>query len=205
MKPIKYIRGNNYKANEIKDSFLKLGAHNANKFEFSDEQHVYYLDDNNYVDSYNINKPLAKLLLEHGEEIKLPEKNELPKTWEEWVEMNPVVNGEFYIDSMSKICYQQYSERLRERDCINLSSSEDAEGLLALIKLKRLRDCYNDGWEPDWEDDIQPKFCIVSNFNKTNCVTFWNSNSFFSFKNAELRDEFLNNFRDLIEKAKMWL
>lgn len=204
MKPIKYIRGNNYKANEIKDSFLKLGAHNAKGFEFSNEQLVYYLDNNNYVDSYNINKPLAKLLLEHGEEIELPEKNELPKTWEEWVEMNPEVKGEFYIDSMAKVCNHQYSERLTKRDCSNLSSFEDAVGLLALIKLKRLRDCYNDGWKPDWEDG-ETKFCIEFSENKIVSTKHITDNTFLAFRTEELSNEFLNNFKELIETAKMWL
>lgn len=204
MKPIKYIRGNNYKANEIKDSFLKLGAHNANRFEFSNEQLVYYLDDNNYVDVYNINKLLAKLLLEHGEEIELPEKNELPKTWEEWVEMNPYVKEEFFINLNSQ-AVRYDSEKRQERDCINLSSSEDAEGLLALIKLKRLRDCYNDGWEPNWKDGTQLKFCISLNCNKITSNSVYHQHYFLVFRTEELRDEFLNNFREIIETAKIWL
>lgn len=205
MKPIKYIRGDNYKVNEIKDSFLKLGAHNTNEFEFSNEQLVYYLDDNNYVYSYNINKPLAKLLLKYGEEIKLPEKNELPKTWEEWAKTNPYIKEEFYISTLSTVEVQDnYGNR--SKFCYNnLSSKEDAESLLALIKLKRLRDCYNDGWEPDWKDGTKLKFCISLNCNEIIPHSFHHQHYFLAFRTQELRDEFLNNFKDLIKKAKMWL
>lgn len=106
---------------------------------------------------------------------------------------------------MSKVCYQHYSERLIERDCINLSNCKDAEGLLALIKLKRLRDSYNEGWEPRWEDGNEAKFCIELSSNKIINSTCYNCNTFLAFRTKELKDEFFNNFKELIEKAKMWL
>lgn len=203
MKPIKYIRGNKDKVDEIKKSFISFGAVNANAFDFNEKNIFYYLD-GKYVCVIPDDSVLLQFIIENGEEIKLPEKK-LPKTWEGWVKMYPEVNGEFYIDKHAHISITKDDLFRCWGDQNLLSSKEDAEGLLALIKLKRLRDCYNDGWKPDWEDDMQPKFCIDLDLNKTNCVTFWNSNSFLSFKNAELRDEFINNFKELIEKAKMWL
>lgn len=204
MEKIKYIKGNKDRAEEIKQVFINLSALNDEAYDFNRDFLFYYIKDNR-INVIRINDPLSQLLIKYGEEIELPKKNELPKTWEEWIKTNPYIKEEFYISTLSTVDVQN-NYRKRSKYCYNnLSSKEDAEGLLALIKLKRLRDCYNDGWKPDWEDDMQPKFCIELVFNKTNCVTCWNTHAFLSFKNAELRNEFLNNFRELIEKAKMWL
>jgi hypothetical protein len=71
----------------------------------------------------------------------------------------------------------------------------------ALRKLELLRDCYNDGWVADWEDD-----------NWKPVIEFYNNNfyskdskqvsTFLNFKTAELRDKFLEKFKDIIEIAK---
>lgn len=203
MKPIKYIKGNNDRAKEIKQVFCELGATNA-EFLNLDSDYLFYYIENKHVYTININDPLSRFLIENGEEITLPEKKELPKTWEEWVKTNPYVKEEFYINTLSEVEVQD-NHGDRSKFCYNnLSSKEDAEGLLALIKLKRLRDCYNDGWEPDWEYD-ENKFCIEFSENKIESTKHITDKTFLVFRTEELKDEFLNNFRDLIEKAKMWL
>ena len=204
MKPIKYIRGNKDRAEEIKQVFCELGATNAEILNL-DSDYLFYYIENKHVYEININNPLSQLLIKYGEEIELPEKRKLPKTWEEWVETNPYIEEEFYISTLSTVDVQDnYGDR--SKFCYNnLSTKEDAEGLLALIKLKRLRDCYNDGWEPDWEDGTQLKFCISLNCNEIIPYSSHHQHYFLAFRTQELRDEFLYNFRDLIEEAKMWL
>ena len=63
----------------------------------------------------------------------------------------------------------------------------------ALRKLELLRDCYNDGWVAD----------IVNNdygYSFVNSIP--KELPFLNFKTAELRDKFLENFKDIIEIAK---
>ena len=81
------------------------------------------------------------------------EMTELPKSWEEFCENNNVHIGEAYIDSCSII-----SELLIEKDRSKfykntLPDEALAEQHLALMQLHQLRDCYRQGWKPDWIDD----------------------------------------------------
>ena len=83
------------------------------------------------------------------------------------------------------------------------ASREQAEAAIALAQLSQLREVYRQGWEPDWDDFEQLKFVI--NFDGENeiIVDNWMTFPFFlSFQSKEIRNEFLKNFRDLIEKAK---
>lgn len=205
MEKIKYIKGNFIRSEEIKKAFLDLGASNTKTYNFDRDCLLYYIKDK-YIRMIDMNDPLSQLLIENGEEIKLPEKVKgLPKTWEEWVEMNPEIKEEFFINTCSNIEYHPHGEKRSTIHYNNLSSKEDAEGLLALIKLKRLRDYYNDGWEPNWNNDGEIKFCIVFCSNKIELTIHINDNTFLAFRTQELRNEFYNNFEDLINKAKMWL
>lgn len=73
--------------------------------------------------------------------------------------------------------------------------------MVALCQLIQLRDCYNDGWIPDWTK-VYDKYCIYPTKNYicigiNTCVS-----RILAFKTEAIRDEFLNNFKDLIEIAK---
>ena len=81
-----------------------------------------------------------------------------------------------------------------------LPTRQAAEAHLALMQLHQLRDCYREGWEPNWNNDCN-KYIIVKNRDKY--VVFggnW-TNQFLSFQDRERAEEFLTNFRELIEKA----
>lgn len=74
--------------------------------------------------------------------------------------------------------------------------------MLALCQLIQLRDCYNDGWKPNWKDIKEYKYGI--NYYQ-NCISIdlrIDTNAVLTFKTPKLRDEFLKNFKDLIEIAK---
>jgi len=143
------------------------------------------------------NETLKKLALQAYKKEEL--KNSLPNTWEEFCEQNKYANGDFYINEKS--CIRRVGRPLemgvyKER---NLNAS--AETHLALIKLEQLRDCYRGGWKPDWSDD-NTKYIIANCKNeiKRDISFIWSS--FLSFQTRELRDKFLDNFKDLIETAK---
>lgn len=74
------------------------------------------------------------------------------------------------------------------------------------MQLHQLRDCYRQGWVPDWSD-CKDKYCIIyngiyCNTNYNHCITVnTGTREFLSFQSKEIAEEFLNNFRDLIEQA----
>lgn len=154
----------------------------------------------NVPDGYEIDKENSTF-----ECIKFkPIKNKLPKTWEEYCKTHPRKREESWLDKMSKIeviCNTEGCYRDSVRDKNLLPNSQYAEAMLALCQLIQLRDCYNDGWVPDWTNCydkyvIYPtKDYIITGINTAICRIL-------AFKTEKLRDEFLNNFRDLIEIAK---
>ena len=58
------------------------------------------------------------------------------------------------------------------------------------------------GWKPDWTDKYTEKYCIFYLCGRvdtiiSNCMSY-----ILAFPTAEVRDKFLETFRDLIEEAK---
>lgn len=132
-------------------------------------------------------------------------EQKLPKSWEEFCEMYPCKDNEYWIEQDSNI------EVTEKGDCSSRSQYEDknmlpdcatAEAVLSLCQLIQLRDCYNGDWVPDWEDKEQDKYTItiIGNKIETDCVICCTDVLY--FKTEELRDEFLSNFSPLIEKLK---
>lgn len=82
-------------------------------------------------------------------------------------------------------------------------TSKQAEASIALAQLSQLRDVYRQGREPDWSNSREKKYCIAFLFDKAiEVVNYSNCNHFLSFQDEETAELFLENFRDLIEKAK---
>ena len=129
-------------------------------------------------------------------------KEELPKTWEEFCENYKIQNNECYISSNSTIKPATLSSdpRLICTDSNLLPNRQAAEAHLALMQLHQLRDCYRQGWKPDL---TVPKsiFAIFCTKGKYSVEEFMYSSEFLSFQSKEIAQLFLDNFRDLIEKA----
>ena len=126
----------------------------------------------------------------------------LPNTWEEFCKMYPIKEDkkEWFIDADSTPRYE-YKGKRYINECKNiLPSKQAAEQHLAYMQLHQLRDCYRQGWSPNWKDDII-KYCIVLESNR--CVIYKNITTcnFLSFQSMELAEKFLNNFKYLIEIA----
>ena len=129
-------------------------------------------------------------------------ERKLPKKWKDLYE----VKG-WFVDFQSDVVT---SGSMRTADSVKnrFPTKEEAEACLALAQLCQLRDRYNDGWKPDWENRAQNKFIIYIHpdneilFDKISANTHAISRHLLTFKTEELRDKFLENFRDLIETAK---
>lgn len=123
-------------------------------------------------------------------------ERDLPKRWEGLLGVSGC-----YVDSNSKVVVFKGCFAKEETKNVFPIRAE-AEACLALSQLCQLRDRYNDGWKPDWKDEKELKYAIKISNNKTAVCVLTATSSVLSFKSAYLRDKFLENFRDLIEKAK---
>ena len=141
---------------------------------------------------------LKKLALQAYKEEEL--KDNLPNSWEEFCEQDKYTNGDFYINE--KRCIRRVVIPLEMGVYKEMDLKASAEAHFALLKLEQLRDCYRNGWKPDWEGD-EKKFVIYNCKNKIIFNTDIDGTShFLSFPTMELCEKFYNNFKDLIKIAK---
>ena len=128
-------------------------------------------------------------------------KVELPKTWEEYCKQNPIVDWEYFINERSEIGEIRKREKNPETDKSTIQTKDMAEAFIALMQLVQLRDCYRQGWTPNWKGKAvkQNIICFEGVLG-----TDWSISVQYvlSFQSKEIRDEFLKNFKDLIEQAK---
>ena len=151
-----------------------------------------------------LTKEIAQKMYESNEQslkdfalLNYPELGgkQLPKTWEElkdvkgwYVEYNSIVVGANYPNSDNE-------------DKNIFATKEQAEASIAMAQLSQLREVYQDGWKPDFSNS-ETKYVIEFYENKIYKDECCGTNNFLSFQSAEVRDEFLENFRDLILTAK---
>ena len=124
-------------------------------------------------------------------------EKELPKSWDDL----EIISG-FYVDSLSRVIKTSGEIYTEENYKNTFPTKKEAKACLALSQLCQLRDRYNDGWKPDWDNGKEYKYSIVINNGRPFVETYFNVQKVLSFKTEELRDKFLENFRDLIETAK---
>ena len=137
------------------------------------------------------------------------ELNPLPRSWEEFCENHPIQDHEAFINYASSnitICKEcagsglGFWMRKPEKDRCKCVSQKSAEAHLAMIQLEQLRDCWWNGWKPEWNNCEK----YVIKWDKDDLIVFTarNIRAFLVFPTREMAREFLECFRDLIEKAK---
>ena len=151
---------------------------------------------------YNQGGELKELALSAFSEEEITE-SALPNTWQEFCKMYPIEkNGkEWFIDSDSTPRYEFKGKRYINEGKNILPSKQAAEQHLALMQLHQLRDCYRQGWKPDWRDGEQKKYIILYNSDNYIIDLAWKSQKFLSFQSREIAKKFFNNFKGLIETA----
>lgn len=133
-----------------------------------------------------------------GNEIILKEsKKELPKTWEECIAK--VENLEF-INRIGDIEKAKFDLQVAFNHRNDIPKGL-GKPVLALCQLLVCREVYRQGWKPDW-DDKKAKYVIGCEYNNIYKDKMYNLQSLLSFQSEEVRDKFIENFRDLIEEAK---
>ena len=129
-------------------------------------------------------------------------KPRLPKTWDEFCEQNLIKRGEYFLNSFST-SEQGTCETIRHKDSDRniLPNKQATEQHLALMQLHQLRDCYRQGWTPDWNNSTQNKYVIYNLEGKFTISPYYCHSHFLAFQNEKRAEEFLTNFRDLIGQA----
>jgi hypothetical protein len=123
-------------------------------------------------------------------------KKELPKSWEEIENLQG-----FFVDYSSDITETADDVEKTEDNRNIFATKEQAEACNALAQLSQLREVYRQGWKPDLNKDDY-KYCVQFKQEDIHIYLWININYFLSFQSREIAEQFLENFRDLIEKAK---
>lgn len=127
-------------------------------------------------------------------------ENKLPKTWLEAIKGKNKTG--YFVDQSSSAIRCNIAN---ERDAATFPTFEEAEASIALAQLCVLRDIYNG--EPladwcDWYNANQLKFSFKFYEEEMLKYSICVSRHLLAFKTIELLDEFVDNFKDLIIKAK---
>ena len=119
----------------------------------------------------------------------------LPKTWEEFCKNNPIKEGEVTITTWSTM-FQLTPNRKRVSniDKCALPNSSTAKAHLALMQHHQLRDCYRGNVDP-----YECQYTIVRGLS--GLIVVKDITAFLSFPTKKMAQEFLSNFKDLIEEA----
>lgn len=180
-----FIRGNKERGSEVIKMLEDLGGVNRACLKGTDKDLLYYINKDNRIDGVSSICELSIIMQECFEELYLPKKKKLPNSWEEWAEQKPLdmnmMKGDF------------------------LEAKENVGAILALIKLKILRDTYRHGWIPNWKNNSETKYCIEYHEEILCTGAHTNVTRFLSFQSIEIRDKFYDNFKGLIEQAKEFI
>ena len=145
-------------------------------------------------------------LVKDGDNYVVREKQNPPRSWEEFCERYPKKMGEAFISSTSEIfVYNLPSIRVEKRDKNVCSSKEEAEAFLALMQLRQLRKA----WVGDWEPSRYVEYSVILVEKRTNRFEvgygYWEYNYSMTFPSKKIAQDFLSCFKDLCETAKILL
>ena len=116
----------------------------------------------------------------------------LPKTWDEYC----IKHGEDgdKIKASLNTAYMTINKHI-------FSDYNQTQAHIAKMKLHLLRDEYRNGWKPDWKDGNLGKYVIESSEGECYVAKYIHISSFLTFQDEKTANEFLTNFRELIEEA----
>lgn len=112
----------------------------------------------------------------------------LPKTWEDF-------------NKIMKLKYPSAGCFVEEIPQNLIDSYPTLNQIVAVLKLKKLRDYYNNNWHCDWRNEHEKNAVIIRSHGELKIFVEWSITTFLTFKSTEIAKEFLTNFRGLIEQA----
>lgn len=136
---------------------------------------------------------------ESGNIVLKEKKKELPMTWNGCIKALGCVE---YIADDAEV-YQYNNEKININTDKNLLPRGLGKPMLALCQLLVCRNAWwkQLGWKPDWEKP-EEKHCIVFKYDGVEKQVKTYESCILAFPKYEVRDKFLETFRDLIEEAK---
>ena len=141
----------------------------------------------------------------NGNIVLKEKKKELPKTWLKCLYSIDDVEMIEEDSEVHKCSISDLSDdgRLFDDSDRNLLPCGLGKPMLALCQLLVCRNAWwkQLGWKPDWTD-ICTKHCIGYNKDVASKAVSSFSNYILAFPTPEVRDQFLETFKDLIEEAK---
>ena len=126
-------------------------------------------------------------------------KIERPRTWEEYCKKMRGKDSYFYDDFIIRPETFGSAPILSE-----FADKEDLEAFIAYSNLLKLRKDWIGDWKPDWTK-TKYKFSIITKSNNVCQGINTTLSRSMSFPTAEMRDDFLDCFKDLIEQAKRFI
>lgn len=120
----------------------------------------------------------------------------LPKRWED---LDSIFG---YFANSNSTVGTSWTVKPCERDKNLFATEKQAEASVALAQLSQLMQVYNDRWKPDWNNSKWDKYAILFVSNELKITELCSTKHFLVFKSKDLAEEFLTNFKDLVEKAK---
>ena len=116
----------------------------------------------------------------------------LPKTWDEYC----IKHGEDgdKIKASLNTAYMTINKHI-------FSDYKQAQAHIAKMKLHLLRDEYRIGWVPEWGNIDESKYSIEMIENEFTVENYGITRHFLAFQDKKRANEFLTNFRELIEEA----
>ena len=127
-----------------------------------------------------------------------------PRTWEEYCEKMKGKDSYFFNETLQEVRCSNFGET-----GVFVSEFVDEEDVVAFVAFSRLRKLRRDwigkNWKPDWKNDNVAKCTIISAENEISKGEHYKVGSSMSFPTEEMRDEFLDCFKDLLEQAKSLL
>lgn len=170
-----------------------------------------------------MNEQTIKINVPDGKKVVYDEKTQTiefvdikpikSKSWEEFCNNHPQISYEYYLQqSVTMVIPPTTETRINFRHishgeqskCL-LKTKEDAEGILALIQLTRLHDEWIGDWMPNYCDDKTKKWHIYFFSDEIDIAWSHEQKRFLVFPSKEMAKEFLDCFRDLIQKAKKFI
>ena len=141
---------------------------------------------------------------EKTHDIEFIKEDNKPRSWREYcLKMRDTecfraafVHDEGSVYKRNRLHYPQFNE---------FNTEEEAKAFIALGELIQLRDAWWGDWRPDWNDADVKKYGICNGYNNISTDQWYNYNRILVFPTAEMRNDFLKTFRDLIEEAKSLL
>lgn len=152
---------------------------------------------------YKIGGDLREVALQAYTEEELIRGKFGPESWKEYCKAKKDSAAWISYTSEEPVC----AVRGINESFYKFNDKSEATAFSALGKLIQLRDAWWDQanyWRPDWTNN-NPKYVILTLRNDIDTSDYIALRFTLVFPTKEMRDKFLECFKDLIEQAKMFL